>query len=367
MSKQIALTDTWIAKKAKPGWWSDTKLTGFLCYVKKTGEPSFYVRRRINGTLHQRKVATPFNATVNEARNKAMALIASLGEEAPKLKSRTGKRTLGELFSEFKEMKTGQLEKSTLRYYERLLNHNAAHLLDRVPVRDDLHDLHASLFKKDPDGTVRRSVADQTAKAINSVLRFHELDHICISKKRLEKGKSKTDGDGKKKAVWSMDKFCAALDAMPDGPRRDALLFAMTTGLRRCNIIRVSENTASLRWDQIDLEARTMFCRTKTYHGLLPLSEGALELINRQARTSEYVFPIWEARTPEMIEAGVRFHDTREYFGQLAAETSEDFWAYSLLRGDSARSEAAKYPDRSKLHRVADRVNAFLKLRLRRF
>ena len=85
-----------------------------------------------------------------------------------------------------------------------------------------------------------------------------------------------------------------------------------------------------------------------------------LEIINRQPRYTEFVFPFWEARTEEMFEAGVWFHDTREYFGTIAAKAGLRKYVYDLLRGDAAGTIAEQYLTPDELHEQAQRVNDFL-------
>lgn len=120
---------------------------------------------------------------------------------------------------------------------------------------------------------------------------------------------------------------------------RDYLLLLIFTGLRR-------EEAASLKWSDIDFQAKTLTARDTKNHldHTLPLSDYLLELLaNRHDnKVSEYVFPgtgikgyIAEPRKimkRVTLESGVEFtiHDLRRTFTTIA--DSLDTPAYALKR-----------------------------------
>jgi len=120
---------------------------------------------------------------------------------------------------------------------------------------------------------------------------------------------------------------------------RDYLLLIVLTGLRR-------EETASLRWENVDLVGRTLTVRhTKNHEDhTLPLSDFLVELLQRRKSdaVNEYVFPgggrkgyIYEPRkfmNRIMAATGITFtlHDLRRTF--ITVAESLDIPAYALKR-----------------------------------
>lgn len=119
----------------------------------------------------------------------------------------------------------------------------------------------------------------------------------------------------------------------------------------------LSRGTISgLRWSDIDFDERTVDVQTKTRRLDLPLADGVLNIIRRQPRSHETVFPFWEARSEEMIDAGVWFHDLRSYFGDIAVKADLPKYVYQLLRGDAAGTLAEQYINRNSLIAETNKV-----------
>ena len=121
---------------------------------------------------------------------------------------------------------------------------------------------------------------------------------------------------------------------------RDYLLLILFTGLRR-------EEAASLRWDQVDLKAKTLTIDNTKNHEqhILPLSDYIYDLLSKRRREtfgSDFVFPgsgkngyIHEPRKQTakvMSHSGVNFtiHDLRRTFITIAEGL--DIPAYALKR-----------------------------------
>jgi integrase len=129
---------------------------------------------------------------------------------------------------------------------------------------------------------------------------------------------------------------------------RDFLLVALFTGMRRSEI-------ATLRWEHVDLEARTLTV-PKTKNGdplVLPLSDFVTDLLTERRKNlpkAVWVFPGREGHCPMQepkrftdrvsLASGVEFtlHDLRRTFITIAE--SLDISAYALKRMLNHRSDA---------------------------
>lgn len=160
----------------------------------------------------------------------------------------------------------------------------------------------------------------------------------------------------------------------------DIIRLLLLTGARRSEIV-------YLRWNEVDLERRVISLapdrhKTGTKTGLkrIPIAEAAVELIDKQTRSNEFVFPntrgdaapsaaigisrAWRLVRKEADLEEVRLHDLRHSFVSFGMAEGESLFLVGRLLGHSAASMTEKYAhlDDDPVRRVADRTaNAILR------
>jgi len=151
--------------------------------------------------------------------------------------------------------------------------------------------------------------------------------------------------------VLSKEEAARFLNALPDDVR-PIFEFALATGLRMGNIL-------NLRWKQVDLKQRRLTipgAETKSGKPLiLPLSDWAVRTLQKQKRSSEYVFPnpggkpysdLRKSFHKALEKAGlprIRMHDLRHTFASWAIQAGVDFRILKELLGHSTLDMALRY------------------------
>lgn len=156
--------------------------------------------------------------------------------------------------------------------------------------------------------------------------------------------------------------FFAALKADPSEAFRDFLTVLLFTGARRINVL-------ALRWAELDLEARAWeIPAAKAKAGkaiLLPLAEGALEVLRRRAKEREalplaersaFVFPAasasghmeapkkqWAAFRVRAGIADVRLHDVRRTLGSFMINAGASLAIVGKQLGHRDAKSTARY------------------------
>jgi integrase len=123
------------------------------------------------------------------------------------------------------------------------------------------------------------------------------------------------------------------------------------TGCRRGEIL-------NLRWDEVDLEAGFLFLAdSKTGAKAVPLAAPAVELLSKQPKTSDYVFPsprfrdqpyveikrVWQAVRERAELEDVRLHDLRHTYASMGAAAGLSLPAIGKLLGHKQPSTTARY------------------------
>ena len=374
---------------AKPGsreTYHDSKTPGLQLRVTESGVKTFSVYRWLKDDKKpQRRTLGRYpQMTIEQARTAAAqvnALVEAVGNPGDELKAKRAKGvTLRETFAEFLRARKN-LSPRTVYSYERIMGFHAEE--DRTDARRSKHKPRRSgeSFKDWLDKPIVSITKDMVEKRHAKMGEFSHAQANCsmrvlrtvlnfaAAKYENSKGEpiiaenpvkrlSQTRAwypVGRRSTVLRLQDlkpWFAAVLALPtvDGNSqrvanakpedvRDYLLFLILTGARRTE-------AAKLRWDQVDLIARTFtFHETKNkQRHTLPLSDYLYDMLStrKEAVAGDYVFPgtgkagyLVETRrqTAKVVEeSGVSFtlHDLRRTFITIAE--SLDIPAYALKR-----------------------------------
>ena len=156
-----------------------------------------------------------------------------------------------------------------------------------------------------------------------------------------------TPKDNKRLKRLSVAEYAQLGKALSNGnAARDVFTLLAVTGWR-------SGEARLLRWSELDLDRKIAnLGDTKTGQSVRPLSGAAIEVIERQQRTSEYVFAVqkgaplsklvhhWEKLN---MPKGVTPHVLRHSFASLAADMGISDHLISGLLGHARRSITSRY------------------------
>lgn len=130
----------------------------------------------------------------------------------------------------------------------------------------------------------------------------------------------------------------------------DIIELLLLTGARRNEI-------TSLTWDMIDLgNAMIYLSDSKTGRRAFPINSAAVELLDRQLRHSEWVFPavrgnshyqglgkVWRAVRERASLNDLRLHDLRHTFASFGASSGMSLYIVGKLLGHSQPATTARY------------------------
>jgi integrase len=306
-------------------FYRDIDLAGFGLRVGTKSRVFFaegQVRRRtVRVTIGKYELVTP-----EVARKRALKLLADMAEghdpHAERKAKRASAMTLREAFDDFFERRP--LAASSKPNYERTID---VYLKDwaEKPVsevsRRMVLDRHREISEKNG-----RVTANNAMRHLRSVHNFTFADHdapppnpvVILTKARA------WNVERRRRSVipiHGLPKWWQAVHAEDDYVR-DFLLIALFTGMRRSEIAR-------LRWENIDLEGKTLTVpRTKNGDPLeLPLSNFLFELLlaRREADPEgEWVFP-GPGATGHIVE-------TKKFYSRVAKSSGITFTLHCLRR-----------------------------------
>jgi integrase len=177
-----------------------------------------------------------------------------------------------------------------------------------------------------------------------------------------------TPKDNKRLKRLSVAEYAQLGRALDGNVARDVFMLLAVTGWR-------SGEARLLKWSELDLDRKiATLGDTKTGQSVRPLSGAAIEIIQKQSHTSEYVFPVqkgaplsklvhhWEKLN---MPKDVTPHVLRHSFASLAANMGISNHLISGLLGHARRSITSRYMHLSDMALIetADRVaDATLKL-----
>lgn len=334
---------------------------GFGLYVTPAGAKCFYISRTVVGRTVRLSVGQFPDLTLENARKMAEKLAGQVaqGENPARLKKvrRSLAVTLEEAFSDYINVRGAKLSKNTKSNYATVLNKHLkvwkTRSLKEIS-RDMVADKHKAISSVSPTS------ANKAMRLLRAIFNFangqYEDEHgrglfpdnpvLRLSHTRSWNRETRRQNTLKASDMSEWYKAVVSIDETEFGRTvRDYLLFVLFTGLRR-------REAASLKWDDIDLEAQTFIVReTKNHEALiLPLSKPLLEILGhrRSASSSEYVFPsskgegaLNEPKTRiekvrELSSIYFTLHDLRRTF--ITVAESLDISAYAIKRLVNHRS-----------------------------
>lgn len=332
-------------------FYRDDQLKGFALRITASGVKSFVVEKLINGKVKRITLGRYGELTVEQARKEVQKLLGKIATGidplAEKKAAKVSAVTLNEVFQGYlktrKELKPKTLYdyKNTINAafddwkYKPLLNINkdkivklheklgeergAAYANQAMRVLRALFNFAAGQYE---DGQGRSLITENPVKRLSQTRAWYRVERRQTFIKSHEL------------SAWHQ----AVID-LPNEILRDYLLLILFTGLRR-------QEAAQLRWEQVDLKAKTLTVtdtKNRQPH-TLPLSDYLFDLLHqrKQNAATDFVFP-GTGKSGYIIEprrqmanviktSGVQFtvHDLRRTFITIAE--SLDISAYAVKR-----------------------------------
>lgn len=361
--KGIKLTKTMVDKLDHiPGktqsFFRDDGLKGFGLRITPGGVKSFIVETRINGKVKRVTLGKYGKLTVEEARKQAKTLLGSVARGDDPLSEKKTKKihamTLQQVLNDYLKARK-DLKPRTLTDYQCVLHEVAPDWLDKPLVtitREMIAKRHARHGQT--NSKARANNAMRVLRAIFNYAMYEYRDGngqpvVTINPvKYLSHTRAWYRVDRKQSVIRShqlADWYKAVITLVETDSYRNALLWhdyfllLLFTGMRKME-------AASLRWEDVDLKAKTITLQDTKNHEIhtLPMSDFVFEFMERRSRnrTSDYVFPadsktgyIYEPkkaviRVAELSGVPFTLHDLRRTFATIA--DSLDLPAYALKR-----------------------------------
>lgn len=329
----------------------DDKLKGFGIRVTSGGTKAFFVEKLIKGKLSRITIGRYGELTVEQARKQAQILLGQIARGldpvAEKRAAKMQDKTLKDVFEDYLQARKS-LKPKTLYDYHRVMDIAFSNWVDNplmTITKDKVTKKHEALGKE--HGEAYANLAMRILRALfnfaagqyedaqgQSLIAENPVTRLSQTRAWYRVERRQTYIKPNELAPW----YKAVLN-LTNETLRDYLLFVLFTGLRR-------QEAAKLRWDQVDLQAKTLTITDTKNHQThqLPLSDYLYDLlVQRNERpTNNYVFSgtgadgyIIEPRKQmvKVIEAsGISFtlHDLRRTFITIAE--SLDIPAYALKR-----------------------------------
>jgi integrase len=332
-------------------FYRDDQLKGFALRVTASGTKSFVVEKNIGNKVRRITLGKYGALTVEQARKEAQKIIGQIATGinpiAEKQALKVNNITLDEVFNDYK-LARKSLKHNTLYNYERVLTIAFASWGNKPFLsitKDKVAKHHEKLGKE--NGEAYANLAMRLLRALFNFAagQYEDAQGKALITENPVKRLSQT------RAWYRVERrqtFIKAHELAPwytgvqqlqNEVLRDYLLLILLTGLRR-------QEAATLRWDQVDLTAKTLtVLDTKNHEShTLPLSNYLYELLlsRSQEKVNDYVFPgtgaagyIIEPRK-QMANvtkfSGIHFtvHDLRRTFITIAEGL--DISAYALKR-----------------------------------
>ncbi|RRY19016.1 DUF4102 domain-containing protein [Brucella anthropi] len=334
-------------------YYRDTLLTGFGLRVG-TQSKVYYAEGQVNRRTRRVTIGRADVFSPEVARKKAMALLAEMAEgldpNAEKRRETVVKLTLADAFDTFFAARP-HLSPYSVRNYTR-----TAKLYLKAWRKKPINEITRQMvLKKHQEISAENGkvTANNVMRHLRSVYNFAAATHDEFPPNPVQiltQARAWHREQRRQTLVTALDlpMWWKAVMAEPDYSR-DFLLMALFTGMRRGELM-------ALRWDNVDLKARTLHLpKTKNGDPLnLPLSTFLVELLaERSARAdaSPYVFP-GPGKDGHLVEtkkfllrvstgSGVSFtlHDLRRTFITIAESLDVPYYALKRLLNHRATGD----------------------------
>jgi integrase len=346
-----------IPEKAQ-SFYRDENLKGFALRITASGVKSFIVETRINGRVKRVTLGKYGNITAEEARKQAKSLLGRVarGDDpiAEKKTKKINAMTLRQVLDDYLKARK-DLKPRTLNDYHSVLREVVSDWLDK-PISQITREMIAKRH-------AQHGTTNSKARANNAMRVLRALFNFAIYEYQTGDGQpiivmnpvkylSHTRGWFRVERRQTVikphqlaDWYQGVIQLVEGEAYRNALLWhdyfllLIFTGMRKTE-------AGSLRWEDIDLKAKTITLqdtKNREVH-TLPMPDFIYELLERRShhKTSEFIFPadsetgyIYEPKKAvlKVVElSGVPFtlHDLRRTFATIAE--SLDLPAYALKR-----------------------------------
>jgi integrase len=313
----------------------DAKQPGLYLRVSSTGAKSWRLVKRSRAGKLERVTLGSFPAvSVGKARELAQKALGQVIDGNSPTADKKRKRILDTTFGEALEkyLQSRDLKDRTRDEYRVIVKRYVPQWLDLPLARIDeaaVKAAHASISERSP------AQSNYVMRVFRAVWRFAREEYKLDGTRVLDECPTATLNAQR---LWNRDKrrsrmiaradLCAwyrAVDGLKNKTAGDYLLTLLLTGLRK-------EEAAGLRWEDVDLERRTLTVfEPKNHHDhILPLPDYLVTLLrNRSGNGRDYVFPgktgarldnLYKSIRTACQASGVEFrpHDLRRTFATVA-------------------------------------------------
>lgn len=329
----------------------DDKLKGFGVRVTSGGTKAFFVEKLINKKLCRITLGRYPELTAENARNKALEMLGQIAMGidpiAEKRAAHMRQVTLQDVFQDYIQTRKA-LKASTVTNYKQILTKAFAAWANK-PLLSITKDKIAKHHEKlgEAHGEAYANLAMRVLRALfnfaagqyedaqgKSLITENPVKRLSQTRAWYRVERRQTFIKAHELAPWY-----EALTRISNQTLKDYLILVLFTGLRR-------QEAATLKWDQIDLIAKTLtVIETKNNEShTLPLSDFLYELLKRRKvmQSNAYVFAgtgaaghIVEprkqmAKVTQLSDIAFTVHDLRRTFITIAE--SLDIPAYALKR-----------------------------------
>lgn len=300
----MKLTKSIIDKITSPrdkgqAFYRDDTLRGFALRVTKRGSKSFVVEKLINGKVKRLTVGRYGELTTEQARKEAQKIMGKIASGIDPVKERQAAKvkgvTLKETFSDYLKARK-DLKRKTLYDYERIMQTVFLDWQNRVLIsvtKEQIAKRHTLVGEK--RGTAYANLSMRLLRALfNFASGQYEDDqgHSLIAEnpvRRLSQTRAWYRIERRQSFIkkHELAAWYQGLEKLQNETLKDYLLLILFTGLRR-------QEAAKLRWDSVDLKAKTLTINdTKNNQShTLPLSNFLFDLLKRREvhKINDYVF-----------------------------------------------------------------------------
>jgi integrase len=336
----------------------DSELKGFAVRVTSSGAKSFILEKRIDGKVKRLTLGRYPELTVEQARKEAHKLLGhiAMGHNPPAEKKYEALQgtTLEQAFNDFITVRK-KLKARTLYDYQRIMKTVFVDWQNKVMLeigKDMVAKRHSKIGTEHGEAYANLSmrflralfnfaIAQYEDGNGNSILRENPVIRLTQTRAWYQVDRRQTVIKPHELKPWFQAIMNLKNDPLSQNREtiRDYLLVVLFTGLRR-------EEAASMTWDNVDLQAKTLKVIDTKNHldHTLPLSDFLYELLlqRKNDASNEYVFQrasgikyVSEQRKQMAKitkESGISFtiHDLRRTF--LTVAESLDISAYAVKR-----------------------------------
>lgn len=270
----------------------DDKTPGLIYRVRATGSAGFFLYRKIKGRIVRMKLGEFPTMTIEQARTRAIALIADYNEgkdPAADLRDERGEMTVGRLWDTYaREHLHPRCRPSTIRNETALFRKHLSALKSRrlSSVKPaNVKALHTKIGRTAPVS------ANRAVSMLGRLYRYAARHHGYTGPMPAGAVDKYPEEDRERfLSTDELSRFLIACDAEGQ-PWADFFRLCLATGARSGNIRR-------MRWDDINAEARTWTIQRTEAKGkrtmTIPLTDAAIAILDRRGierGESPYVFP----------------------------------------------------------------------------